>query len=148
LDHHAFDNIEGFATAERERREAAKAERSHVRGRYDRYLDKVAVLRSALENFTPEVKIGNQAELGTRASPFAGYITAMHTKIHKILTFGFLADQDGRFGRGAFEDETVWTQLQIALNGDGTVDKVGIIRASGNVAFDAVALDSVMSAAP
>ncbi len=148
LDHHAYDNIEGFATAERERHEAAKAERSHVRGRYDRYNDKVAALRSTLENFTPEVKLGNQAELGTRASPFAGYITAMHRQIHKIFTFGFLADQESKFGRGAFEDETLWTQLQISLNGDGTVDKLGVVRASGNVAFDAVAIDSIMSAAP
>jgi TonB family protein len=148
LDHHAYDNIEGFATAERERHEAAKAERSHVRGRYDRYNDKLTALRSSLENFTPDVKLGNQAELGTRASPFAGYITAMHRQIHKIFTFGFLADQEGKLGRGAFEDETLWTQVQIALNPDGTVDKLGIVRASGNVAFDAVAIDSVMSAAP
>ena len=148
LDHHAYDNIEGFATAERERREAARAERSHVRGRYDRYLDKVAVLHSALENFTPDVRVGNQAELGTRASPFAAYITAMHRQIHKIWTFGFLADQDGRLGGGAFSDETLWTQLQISLKADGSVDKLGVVHASGNVAFDAAAIDSVMSAAP
>jgi TonB family protein len=148
LDHHAFDNIEGFATAERERREAAKAEGSHVKGRYDKYLGRLAALRSSIENFTPDVKVGNQAELGTRASPFAAYITAMHRQIHQLWTFGFLADHEMRIGHDPFDDETLWTQVQIQLHGDGTLDRVGVIRASGNTAFDAAAVDSVMSAAP
>ena len=148
LDMHSYDNIEGFATAQKERREAALAQRSHVRGRYDKYQDSLGALRSALENFTPDVKVGNQAELGTRASPFAAYITSMHRQIHKIFTFGFLQDQQNKLGRGAFEDETLWTQIQISLNGDGTIDKLGIVRSSGSVPFDAVALDSVRSAGP
>ncbi|MEO6952113.1 MAG: hypothetical protein ABI321_09885, partial [Polyangia bacterium] len=103
IDHHMYDNIEGFSTAEKERQLAARGERSHVKGRYDKYLASVGSLRSALENFTPDVKVGNQAELGTRASPFAAYITAMHRQIHKVFTFGFLADQESKLGRGAFE---------------------------------------------
>ena len=148
IDHHMYDNIEGFSTAEKERQLAARGERSHVKGRYDKYLASVGSLRSALENFTPDVKVGNQAELGTRASPFAAYITAMHRQIHKLWTFGFLSNEELRMGKGPFDDETLWTQIQISLKDDGTVDKLGIVRASGNTAFDAAALDTVRSAAP
>src|SRR5262249_20350875 len=84
LDHHDYDNIEGFGTAEAERQKAARAESSHPQGRYQRYLKKVAAMRSAIENFVLDVKPGNQEELGTRASPFAAYITAVHRQIHKF----------------------------------------------------------------
>lgn len=147
LDSHDYDNIEGYGTAEKERRQAARAESSHKKGRYDRYLASVKALRSSIENFTPEIRPGNQAELGTRASPFAGYITAMHRQIHKLFTFGFLADIDTR-ANSAYSDMSLWTQLEIVINGDGTVDKVGIVRSSGLLAFDTAAIDSVMSAAP
>jgi TonB family protein len=146
LDHKAYDRIEGFDVADKERREAARAERSLPKGYYSKYLAKAKAMRSAIENFTPDVKPGNQQELGTRASPFAAYITAMHRQIHKLFTFGFLADIEGR--RGPYDDESLWTQLQIVINPDGKVDKVTIVRGSGVLGFDVAAIDSVMSAAP
>lgn len=147
LDNHMFDQIEGVQVAEAERRKAARAERSHVAGHWDRVQAKLAAVRSSLENFTPEVKPGNQEELGTRASPFAAYITAMHRQIHKLFTLGFLADIDAR-NDSAYADDSLWTQLEIVIKSDGTVDRVGIVRGSGVLAFDVAAIDSVMSAAP
>src|SRR5205823_393790 len=131
--------IEGFAAAEAERRQAAKAERSHTAGRYDRYLKSMAALRSSIENFTPAVRPGNQSELGTRASPFAAYITAMHRQIHKLFTLGFLADIDAR-NDSAYANEELWTQLEIVVKGDGSVERVGIVRTSGLLAFDVAAI--------
>src|SRR2546430_14661990 len=90
LNHHMYDQIEG-AQAESERREAALAQRSHVAGRYEKYLKSAAALRSSLENFTPAVRPGNQAELGTRASPVAAYSTAMHRQSHQLVQAGILA---------------------------------------------------------
>jgi TonB family protein len=149
LDHHNYDNIEGFATAEKERQQAARAEVSHKAGRYDRYLAKAKAMRSSIENFVFDVKPGNQAELGTRASPFAAYITAMHRQIHKLWTFGFLADLDARPGQSSpYNNDELWTQLEIVVKSDGSVDKVGIVRSSGVLPFDVAAIDSVMSAAP
>jgi TonB family protein len=146
LNHHMYDEIEG-AAAEAERRVAAKAEKSHKAGRYDRYLAKAAAMRSSIENFTPAVRPGNQAELGTRASPFAAYITAMHRQIHKLFTLGFLADIELR-SDSAYANDELWTQLEIVVKGDGSVERVGIVRPSGVLAFDVAAIDSVMSAAP
>jgi TonB family protein len=150
IDNHMYDAIEGYDTAEKERNAAARAESSHKKGRYDKYLAKVQAMRSSIENFTLAVKPGNQAELGTRAHPFAGYITSMHRQIHKLFAFGFLTDLDQRIGKGKsiYDDMTLWTKLEIVVNPDGTVDKVGIVRASGVQGFDVAAIDSVMSAAP
>ena len=148
LDPTAYDRVVGFDTAAKERQVAARGERSHVPGRWDRVQQKLALMRSSLENFTPEVKPGNQAELGTRAHPFAAYIAEMHRQIHKLWAFGFLAEQDGRGSRGAYDDPSLWTQLEIVLRGDGSLDKVTIVRTSGNSGFDVAAIDSVASSAP
>ncbi len=147
LNHHMYDQIEGFQAAEAERREAALAQKSHVAGHWDRVQQKIAAWKSSIENFTPAVKPGNQSELGTRASPFAAYITAMHRQIHKLFTLGFLSDIDAR-GDSAYANEELWTQLEIVVKGDGSVERVGIVRGSGLLAFDTAAIDSVLSAAP
>lgn len=147
LNHHMYDQIEGFQAAEAERRQAALAQKSHVAGHWDRMQQKFAAIRSSIENFTPAVKPGNQSELGTRASPFAAYITAMHRQIHKLFTLGFLSDIDAR-GDSAYANEELWTQLEIVVKGDGSVERVGIVHGSGLLAFDVAAIDSVMSAAP
>jgi TonB family protein len=149
LSNENYDNIEGYATAEKERHEAARAEQSHKKGRYDKYLASVQAMRSSIENFTFDVKPGNQAELGTRRDPFAGYITAMHRQIHKLWTFGFLADLDAKPSQNSpYNNDELWTQLEIVIKGDGSVEKVGIVRSSGVLPFDVAAIDSVMSAAP
>jgi TonB family protein len=147
LNHHMFDEIEGVQHAEADRRQAAKAEKSHVAGHWDKMQQKFAALHSSIENFTPAVKPGNQEELGTRASPFAAYITAMHRQIHKIFTLGFLAEIELRRD-SMYNDETLWTQLEIVLKADGSVDAVHIVRTSGMLPFDTAALDAVFSAAP
>ncbi|HEX9101392.1 MAG TPA: TonB C-terminal domain-containing protein, partial [Polyangia bacterium] len=147
LNNHMYDQIEGFQAAEAERRQAALAQKSHVAGHWDRMQQKFAAIRSSIENFTPAVRPGNQSELGTRASPFAAYITAMHRQIHKLFTLGFLSDIDAR-SDSAYANEELWTQLEIVVKGDGSVERVGIVHGSGLLAFDVAAIDSVMSAAP
>jgi TonB family protein len=147
LNNDAYDKIEGFAAAEAERRQAALAQKSHVAGHWDKMQAKMAAVRSSIENFVPAVKPGNQEELGTRASPFAAYITAMHRQIHKLFTLGFLSDIDLRQD-SQYKDESLWTQLEIVVKSDGSVERVGIVRTSGLLAFDVAAIDSVMSAAP
>jgi TonB family protein len=149
LNHQLYDQIIGADAAERERRAAAKAEVSHKAGRYERYLAKREALRSSVENFLGgAVKPGNQTELGTRAFPFAGYITAMHRQIHKLFADGFLNDIERSFQKTHYDNMAMWAKIEIAVNPDGTVHKASIVRASGLTAFDAAALDAVMTAAP
>ena len=148
LDGASYDRIVGFDTAQKERAEAARGERSHVPGHWDKMQQRMAVMRSSLENFVGEVRPGNQTELGTRAHPFAAYIAEMHRQIHRLWAFGFLADLDARAGHTEYDDLTLWTQLEIVLKADGSVDKVTIVRTSGNAAYDVAAMDTVQASSP
>ena len=56
----------------------------------------MARVQSALENFIPEVKPGNQTALNTRAAPFAAFIARMHRSIHELWGFGFLEELGGQ----------------------------------------------------
>jgi hypothetical protein len=49
---------------------------------------------------------------------------------------------------GPFADRTLMTDLEIIINGDGSLHKVGVVRTSGFLPFDFGAFDSVNKAAP
>ncbi len=142
-----YDRIVGYDVAESERRAAARAERSQGMGRWDRILAKQALFRSALENFTPNVRVGNQSELGTRAHPFAAYIAQVHRQIHRFWGDGFLADLDRHTGADIYPRSLV-TAIELSIKPDGTLGQVVIAKPSGVMPFDAAAIDAVGSAAP
>lgn len=142
-----YDRIIGYDVAESERRAAARAERSQSSGRWDRLAAQQEMLRSALENFMPMVRVGNQSELGTRAHPFAAYLASVHRQIHRFWGDGFLADLDRKTNRDVYEYSLV-TALELAIREDGTLDKVFILKPSGRLEFDTAAILAVNSAAP
>jgi TonB family protein len=132
------------AEAEAERR-LAQTQRSKKVGKFQQRLGR---LQSALENFIPEVQPGNQTALNTRAAPFAAYIARMHRSIHRLWGFGMLEDWDDKPGSSPFNNPDLLTTLEMVLNGDGSVDKVTIVRASGYLPYDAAAIDVAYSAGP
>ncbi|HEY2903183.1 MAG TPA: TonB family protein [Polyangia bacterium] len=138
-----FDYLFG-ADAEAERRLAQK-ERSQKLGKFAK---RQARMKSALENFIPEVKPGNQTALNARAAPFAAYIARMHRSIHRLWGFGQLEDWDEKPGSNPFNNQDLLTTLEMVLNGDGTVDKITIVRGSGFTAYDVAAIDVAYSAGP
>jgi TonB family protein len=123
----------------------AKAERSKRKGKFAERRERV---RSALENFINEVKPGNQTALNTRAAPFAQFITRMHRKIHELWAFGFMAGLDSKPSSLALNDLNLVAKLEIVLDGQGNVDRVGVVRSSGLTVYDSAAIDVVYSAAP
>jgi hypothetical protein len=132
------------ADAEAERRLAQK-ERSKKVGRFQQRVGRV---QSALENFIPEVKPGNQDRLNTRAAPFAAFIARMHRSIHKLWGFGMLEEWDERSGSNPLNNPDLLTTLELVLNGDGTLEKVTIVKTSGLLEYDAAAIDVAYSAGP
>jgi TonB family protein len=94
---------------------------------------------------TPLVPI---PRIGEAAVPFAHYAVAMHKRIHPIFTDQFLSSLDQLPPTNPMNDMRIATTLEIVLNRDGTVDKVGILRSSGVTAFDIAAIDSVQRAQP
>jgi outer membrane biosynthesis protein TonB len=132
------------AAADAERR-LAQQSRSTRQGKFEK---KLARVRSAVENFIPEVKPGNQTSLNTRAAPFAAYIARMHRSIHELWGFGQLEEWDDKPTSSPFNNRNLMTELEIVLNADGTVDRIGVARPSGLLEYDVAAVDVAYSAGP
>lgn len=138
-----YDYLFG-ADAAAERKLAQEA-RSNHQGKFEKRLARV---KSAVENFIPEVNAGNQTALNTRAAPFAAYLARMHRSIHELWGFGQLEEWDEKDGSSPYNNPNLMTELEIVLNGDGTVDRVGVVKPSGLTAYDVAAVDVVYSAGP
>ncbi len=105
--------------------------------------------RSAIENYVPHVKPGNQTALNTARVPWATYLTKIHLRVHPIFADQFLASLDAMPGDSPMNRAEMHTNLEIVLNrADGSVVDLGVTKASGVTAFDIGALDSVFRAAP
>lgn len=139
-----YERIIGKDKVEEERQVAAR-KLSMKKGRWEK---KLAALQSALENFAPDVRTGNQTALKTRAQPFAVYLARMHRRIHELWGFGFLEFLDGKSSDHPLNNFDLYTDIEVAINPDGTVFKTMIAKTSGNLEFDVAALDTVMSGGP
>lgn len=104
--------------------------------------------RTAIENYVSSVKPGNQTALNTAAVPFATYLNGMHNRIHPIFADSFLASLDSLPTTHPLNDTHLLTRLEIILTKEGRLVKMGIVKTSGNTAFDIAALDSVERAQP
>jgi TonB family protein len=139
-----YERIVGTEKAEKERA-IAQRDRSMKKGRYKKKLE---AIKSALENFTPDVRPGNQTALKTRAHPFALYLARMHRRIHELWGFGFLEDLDGKSADHELNDFDLFTSIEVAINPDGSVYKMTVAKASGQLEFDVAALHTIEAAAP
>lgn len=139
-----YERIVGRDKVEEERQVAAR-KLSMKKGRWERKLE---AMKSALENFTPDIRTGNQTALKTRAQPFAVYLARMHRRIHELWGFGFLEFLDGKSSDYPLNNFDLWTDIEVAINPDGTVFKTTIAKTSGNLEFDVAALDTIMSGGP
>jgi len=101
--------------------------------------------RAAIENYVPGVKPGATTALNAAASPFAVYIAAVHRRIHQEFADRFLRTLP--IG-SPYQDPTLMTKLEIVLNQDGSVHRVGVVRSSGLLPFDYGAFNSVLRGQP
>ncbi|HTJ40468.1 MAG TPA: energy transducer TonB [Kofleriaceae bacterium] len=139
-----YERIVGKDKADKER-DIGKQKLSAHKGRYEAKLE---AIRSSLENFTPDVRPGNQTALKTRANPFAVYVARMHRKIHERWGFGFLEDLDSKPASSPMNNFDLYVMIEISIDPDGTVHKTTIAKTSGVLEFDVAALDAVISSGP
>lgn len=105
--------------------------------------------RSAIENYVPSVKPGNQTALNTARVPFASYINGIHNRLHPIFADSFLASLDNLPKDNPMNNPDISTNLEIVLSrDDGHIVKMGVTKTSGVTAFDVAALESVQRASP
>ena len=105
--------------------------------------------RSAIENYTPSVQLGNQTALNTAASAFGTYLSMIHNRIHPIFADSFLGSLDNLPAGHPMNNQDLSTEVEIVLDQEsGNVVRMGVTKFSGITAFDIAALDSVKRAAP
>jgi hypothetical protein len=102
--------------------------------------------RAAIENYVPGVKPGATTALNAAASPFAAYIARVHRRIHQEFADRFLRSLP--IGGSPYQDPTLMTKLEIVLNRDGSVHRVGVVKSSGLLPFDFGAFNSVLRGQP
>jgi TonB family protein len=103
-----------------------------------------------LENFVPEVQPGTHTALNARKHAFAAYIAQAHRRIHVQWGFGLwehFRDLPDPAGRTPYES-SIYARLEIKLDRQGKVTRLGLIRTSGHTAFDGGAMAAVLAAAP
>jgi TonB C terminal len=129
-----------------ERAADGASRRSRHRGSWE--TNKFEQWRAAIENYEPAVKLGNQNALNAARVPFATYINSIHNRLHPIFAEEFLASLDS-LPKGNGMNQNLVTHVEIVLTRDqGRIVRMGITKASGNTAFDIVALNSVERAQP
>jgi hypothetical protein len=105
--------------------------------------------RSAIENYVPSVKPGNQTALNTAAVPFAAYLNQIHSRIHPIFADQFLESLEHLPASHPMNDQTLVTALEIVVEREeGRLVRRGVTRTSGITAFDISAIAAVERAAP
>lgn len=140
-----LQDMYGRARLEQQRRAYLRERQSSRRG--TNYQRQWRQFRAAIENFVPNVRPGNQTALNAAASPFAEYMSTIHLRIHREFADKFLASLP-TWGSSPFADQTLHTLLEIIINRDGSIYRVGVVRSSGFLPFDYGAWAAVMRAQP
>ena len=141
-----FQQLYGEGELQRQREEIAELRRTRIRGRSHGNWDRI---RAAIENYVPDVRPGNQTALRTAASPFAVYLTQVHRRLHRLWAEGVIVDYAMRSDDSPLNDLSLMVNLEIVINADGSIHKVGVLEGgSGSLVFDAAAVDVVYRSSP
>lgn len=139
-----YEDTFGADSVQDQRERYAEQRRSRTPGQSREVIWKK--FRGAIENYLPKVRPGNQTALNTAASPFAAYLATIHRQIHVYFADQFLRGLP--MAGSPMSDPSLITTLEIVINGDGTLETVGVARSSGFLPFDYGAFSSVQKAAP
>jgi TonB family protein len=140
------DYARAFGSQVEQERRLARERRTEARG--ESPTESWQQLRQGMENYVQAVRVGNQTALRTAASPFATYLSNMHHRIHRLFADGFLAGLEAGSAENPLNDMNLRSTVEIVLERDGRVSRIGIVRTSGSTMFDVAAMNSVRRSAP
>lgn len=101
----------------------------------------------AAESNGPVVNLGNQRSLGEAAVPFATYLAAVHRRIHPVFAKELAVVETLLQDKALHGDLT--TTLEIVVDKHtGKLVRIGVVKSSGQIAFDVTALSAVDQAQP
>lgn len=138
-----FEDTFGADQLQEQREAYIRQKHSGTRGSSNR---RWREFRAAIENFVTDVKPGDQTALNAAASPFAEFISDAHRRIHREFAYRFIGSLP--MVSGPFSDPSLYTELEIVFNRDGSIHRIGIIKSSGFLPFDYGTFEAVMRAQP
>ncbi|MDB4976546.1 MAG: Exopolysaccharide biosynthesis domain protein [Myxococcaceae bacterium] len=136
---HAFEETFGAEQLAQDR--MPKEAKRRGAGREKRWEE----FRASIENYVVGVKPGNQTKLNAAADPFAAYLAAFHRNLHIEFAHDFLSSLPAA---GDLANPNLVTTVEIVINADGSLDRVGVVKASGNLMYDFGAFNAVQRGAP
>jgi hypothetical protein len=141
-----FASLYGEEELRREREAWLEQRRSRSRG--TNHEQRWQQFRAAIENYTPQVRPGNQTALNTRADPFAAYLAEVHRRIHARFADSFLHSLPSTVDAAFRANPAMHAKLELAFDPEGRVARIGIVATSGDILFDFGAYNAVMMAQP
>lgn len=107
-------------------------------------------LKASLENFIYEIKPGNHTAVNAVANPAASYLARVHNRIHVRWADDYLMYLDTQVDRSSpLQDSRLLTILEYVIDAEtGAVERVNIVKTSGNLQYDAAAVTVSMAAGP
>lgn len=101
-------------------------------------------LRASLENMIPEVKPGNHTSVNAHPAVYAGYMASIHRKIHERWANDYLMALDTSYPRShPLQNPMLHVLLEFVIEAkSGKFEAVNIVRSSGELMFDAEAVDT------
>lgn len=105
------------------------------------------VAQALCDVYVPDVQAGNTVALGGARVPFAIYIASMHEHLHYAYEEELAAAREAYPALRGATDLAV--RVEIVINqADGSLAKLGVVKSSGSVVFDVVALAALRRAVP
>ncbi len=97
----------------------------------------------------PEARYGTETELNARRHEYAGYISYVHRRIHARWADDYLVRLDRRYAPGhPLSDPSLEAVLELVVTGEGAVERVNVVRSSGEFMFDGEAVDVAYAIGP
>jgi TonB family protein len=143
----SFDKLFGAKAAVD--REAYAQEALKARRGYQAFGNYSARVMRAIKNNQSFIKPGQQEVLGSRQQIFHNYIEAIHeASIHPLFADSFLASLPSLSADDPLNNWNLNMVAEFEIFESGKISEIRVVRSSGNMVFDAGAVDSIYRSSP
>jgi hypothetical protein len=104
-----------------------------------------AEFRREIERYVVGIRPGRQTALRGAADPYAEYLKAFHNRLHMEFAHRFLEQWPSV---GQQDDPNLVTKVEIVLEQDGSLNRLGVVKTSRNLSYDLGVFNAVRRGAP
>ncbi len=103
---------------------------------------------ASLHGYKSALQAVTTVKSGDAQGEFTDYISVIHNRLHPIFTDGFLASLEQLPDHHPLNRETLNAWVEVVLDGNGRIVRMGILRSSGVEEFDLASLEAMWRASP